>query len=190
MEERSSLDRRSQPLVVVVTGAESTGKSVLTQQLGDHFGVPAIPEYARDYIASLNRKYQFEDVERIAFEQVRQLQEQLDLKPSMIFVDTWLIITKIWFEEVFRRIPDWLENAIVAGPAGLFLLCDTDLPWVADPVRENGGERRLILQQRYFDEINRFGFPARIVRGSGNERFLCAVRAVGSFLKLPRLPHT
>jgi nicotinamide riboside kinase len=91
-------------------------------------------------------------------------------------VDTWLIITKIWFEEVFGQSPQWLEAAIKNTKIDLFLVCDTDLPWVPDPVRENGGERRLYLQNRYIETIQKYEFSYKIVSGKNNFRFKKALQ--------------
>jgi nicotinamide riboside kinase len=57
-------------------------------------------------------------------------------------------------------------------------LCDTDLPWIADPVRENGGENRLILQNIYKENIERFAFCYKVVNGTNNERFELALKHI------------
>ncbi|WP_175550034.1 AAA family ATPase [Mariniphaga anaerophila] len=162
---------KTKPKTIVITGAESTGKSVLTERLANYFQVPFIPEFARNYIERLNRKYDYSDVEYIARHQVRELQENQNLSRPWIFADTWLIITKIWFEEVFEKCPKWLEAEIERTNIDLFLVCDTDLPWVADPVRENGGERRSYLQNRYIETIQKYGFDYQIVSGQNDARF-------------------
>jgi NadR type nicotinamide-nucleotide adenylyltransferase len=164
--------------IIVITGAESTGKSELTGRLASHFHVPYIPEYARNYIETLGRDYDYRDVEIIAEKQVQQLKAMKTMNPPVIFVDTWLIITKIWFEEVFGKIPDWLDSEIVKTRIDLFLVCDTDLPWVPDPVRENGGEKRYYLQKRYMETIQKYGFSYSLVSGQGEIRFQNALHHV------------
>lgn len=162
---------KDRPKIVVVTGAESTGKSALALYLAEHFKSPYIPEFARDYIENLGRKYNYHDVEVIARQQVRQLEEAVKMNPEYIFADTWLIITKIWFEEVFQTVPHWLEHEIRNTDIHMFLVCDTDLPWVPDKVRENGGEKRNYLQQKYIANIIHYGFEYSTVKGLNRERF-------------------
>jgi nicotinamide riboside kinase len=164
--------------IIVVTGAESTGKSALTGFLADHFKAPYTQEFARIYIEQLDRKYTWDDVEFIARKQIQQLEEMKKINSRFIFADTWLIITKIWFEEVFGRVPDWIEKEIRKEDISLFLVCDTDLPWIPDPVRENGGERRTYLQNRYIKTIRDYGFNFYIVQGKNNERFINALSFV------------
>ncbi len=60
---------------VVVTGPESTGKTEICKFLAAACKTEYIPEYAREYISSLNRPYTFEDVEKIARVQVEQWQQ-------------------------------------------------------------------------------------------------------------------
>jgi nicotinamide riboside kinase len=158
--------------IIVITGAESTGKSVLTEWLAKYFHAPFLPEFAREHIENLNRKYTYDDVEIIAHEQVSRL-KTIQTKNSgapYIFLDTWLIITKIWFEVVFNHLPSWLDDQIKSTPIDLFLVCNTDLPWIPDPVRENGGEQREILQQKYIETIKDYNFNYKIVSGKNQER--------------------
>ena len=120
---------KSTPAIFVITGAESTGKSAMAEWLANHFNVPYIPEFARNYIEHLNRPYTSGDVEIIASTQVKEINEYKNSNYPFIFVDTWLIITKIWFEVVYGESPLWLENEIKNSKICMFLVCDIDLPW-------------------------------------------------------------
>ncbi|MCF6357686.1 MAG: ATP-binding protein [Draconibacterium sp.] len=161
---------KTTPKIIVITGAESTGKSTLTETLAKHFNVPFITEIARDYVERLNKKYDYNDVEEIAKIQVEQLNHLKNTNHPFIFVDTWLVITKIWFEVVFKKTPDWFDLEIQKNKIDLFLVCDTDLPWIADSVRENGGEQREILQNKYIETIREYTYKYKIVRGEGEKR--------------------
>lgn len=169
---------KTEQRTIVITGAESTGKSVLTRQLANHFQVPFISEYARNYIEQLERNYKFSDVEHIAREQIQQLHDLKKKDIPWVFSDTWLVITKIWFEEVFQKVPSWIEPEIMNTKIDLFLVCDINLPWVADSVRENGGERRSYLQKRYIETIQHYGFKYEIISGLNETRFLNARNAL------------
>lgn len=162
----------------MITGAESTGKSTLTEQLAHHFNGLSIPEIARTYVEQLGRKYTYDDVEKIAKLQIAQLNEMKSKSTEFIFVDTWLIITKVWFEFVYSKAPKWLNHEILNTKIDLFLVCDTDLPWIADPVRENGGETRNVLQELYIRNITDFGFSLKIVSGTDKARLFNAIKFV------------
>lgn len=161
---------------IVITGAESTGKSTLTEQLAHQFNAPFIPEIAREFVQNLNRKYTYHDVEQIAVLQVEHLKNIKQISSPYVFIDTWLIITKVWFEFVYHKTPDWLIGEIRNTKIDLFLVCDTDLPWIYDPVRENGGKNRRILHNLYIENIVASGFNYKVVTGTGNERFTNALK--------------
>ena len=164
---------------IVITGPESTGKTALAQALAEEWGTVWIPEYARQYVENLNRPYDYDDVVRIAEHQITQ---EATFAPQvghgMIFFDTWLIITKIWFDLVFGKRPAWIAEHIRNAKIDLFLVCDTDLPWIADPVRENGGEMREQLLKLYCDEILSFGFSYEMISGIGPVRTANAMKAL------------
>ena len=172
----------SSPKIIAVTGAESTGKSSLTKALGKHFNAITIPEFAREYVEKLQHSYTYNDVEVIAKKQVLQLNEALAKNPEYIILDTWLLITKVWFDVVYKKQPDWLEQTIRSTHIDLFLLCETDLPWIADDVRENGGENRISLQKQYLHEIQHYDFAFEKIMGSGNQRTQQAILAIESLI--------
>lgn len=162
--------------IIVITGAESTGKSTLTEALAAHFNVPFIPEIARDYVEKLTHKYNYSDVEEIARAQIEKFDQLKESEHPYIFIDTWLIITKIWFDVVFNREPVWLQNAIRNTKIDLFLVCDINIPWIPDPVRENGGENRIKLHIKYIAAISSYNFPYRVVTGLNEARIKNAIQ--------------
>lgn len=164
---------------IVITGPESTGKTELAQALAKKLNTIWIPEYARQYVENLDRPYNYDDVVRIAHHQITQETEfALKMEKGILIFDTWLIITKVWLDLVFGKCPEWISNHIRSSKIDLFLVCDTDLPWVADPVRENGGEKREQLFQLYCNEIRTFGFKYEIVSGFGDLRTVNAMNAL------------
>jgi len=164
---------------IVVTGPESTGKTELAKALSERLNGNWIPEYAREYVENLHHPYDYGDVVRIAQHQIHQEQEaSAGIGNGFLIFDTWLIITKVWFDQVYGHSPGWITDYIRSSEIDLFLVCDTDLPWLADPVRENGGEMRDRLLKIYCQEIENFGFEYEIIGGFGNERVENALAAL------------
>lgn len=84
---------------------------------------------------------------------------------GIVFFDTELIITRVWFDYCYGSAPDWLLEAMAQYKMDVYLLLYPDLAWVDDPVRENGSEAiRLELFHRYEQEIRSLGVPYYIIR--------------------------
>jgi len=166
---------------IVITGPESTGKTQLAEQLAAHLKCKCVPELSREYIEKLDRPYTYNDVEAIARKQIDQFNKIPQESDEMVIFDTGLIITKVWFDVVYGKCPDWLIQAIANLPKALHLLCDTDLPWEPDSVRENGGEMRLKLTILYKAELEKFGFPYALVSGFNNDRLLNALQILEQY---------
>ena len=60
----------------------------------------------------------------------------------------------MWFLWSFKYCPDWLLHEIEKSDIDLFILCNTDIPWIPDKVRENGGENRERLFEIYDNLYN------------------------------------
>jgi len=164
---------------IFITGAESTGKSTLARQVAEHFGLPLVTEYARDYIGNLSRKYTPEDIEIIAKQQIQQIKD-LSGEDVVVF-DTGLIITYIWFKVKYGKVPSWFEESIQEYAKGAYLICDTDIPWHSDPLRENP-DRREELNSLYQAKIKEYGFPNQIVKGKAENRVRNAIGIIREWL--------
>jgi len=163
---------------VVITGPECTGKSTLAKQLASHYHTEYIPEYAREYITNLGRHYEYDDLVHIAEVQLKQAYESGNEANGIVFLDTYLIITKVWFNVVYGHCPSWIDEELVRKTIDLYLLCNTNIPWSADSVRENGGEMREKLYLMYKYELEKLGCHYVVISGIGEQRMNGAIEAV------------
>jgi len=169
-----------QPKKIVVIGPESTGKSTLCEQLAEHYKTEWVPEFARKYLLDLGRPYNYDDLLIIARGQLEQ-EDRIcaSLKSSLLFIDTDMYVMKVWCEFVFGKCHSFILNEIVNRKYDAYLLCKTDLPWVADELREYPDlESRERLYHMYRDlMINQHTAWAEI-RGDYHQRFNLAVETV------------
>ena len=166
---------------IAILGPESTGKTMLAEQLANHFQSPWVPEYAREYVENLLVPYTYSDICNIALTQIekeKEVEEQTS-QSGYIFFDTELIITKVWFSYRFGKIPDFLTDQLNTGFFDLYLLCFPDLPWIPDTVREHGHDRDFFFQW-YKKEIEQTGKPYIIIKGIGNHRFENALEGLNT----------
>lgn len=173
---------------VVVIGPESTGKSTLCEQLANRYGTSWVPEYAREYLLTHGARYTYEDLLVIAQQQVAQedrLAATLETSgtSNLLFIDTDLYVMKVWCEYVFGKCHPWILDQIALRPYDLYLLCDTDLPWVKDELREYPDlESRRELYHIYKDIMLNQGVPWTIISGNYEQRLEKAVKIVNEFL--------
>ncbi len=166
-------------VAIVLTGPEATGKSLLSNELAKHFEGMQVKEYAREYVEKLSGAYTIKDLEIIARRQVVEYNKARNhcRKGQMVFFDTFLIITKIWFEEAFHCCPVWLHHAIKTYKVDYALLCKPDLPWKEDGVRENPHIRQYLFDC-YMHELEYYKIPYGVVEGQGEKRLDKAIKMV------------
>ena len=178
--------------IICATGPESTGKTTLCQGLAEVLDVPWLGEYARAHLTE-GRDYDAGDLAAIAQEQCRREKELIAhaAGAGAVVLDTDLSVIVIWWRAKFGAPPDWLVRHFEALPPRLYLLCRPDLPWQPDPLRETGGDRRLLQAQ--FAEYQRL-LRARavvVVQGRGERRLALARQAARRWLDgCPATPGT
>ena len=162
---------------IAITGPESTGKSELARQLANHYKTSWVPEYARMYLGRLDRKYVAGDLPIMAHKPHEKEEEAMSSADRFLFCDTEFIVFKIWSEDKFGSCDPWILEMADKARYSLYLLCDIDLPWSPDKLREDPG-RREILFDRYLKELKSRNLPFKIISGIGNQRLQHAINAI------------
>jgi NadR type nicotinamide-nucleotide adenylyltransferase len=165
---------------IAITGPESTGKSILAEQLAEHYHTLWVPEYAREYINHLDRPYNQDDILEIAKGQIRSEVSICRQANELLICDTELIVTKIWSEVKYGNCDPWILEKIAGNNYNLFLLCDIDLPWEDDPQRENPHDREYLFHL-YKEELTKRALPFFVISGFGNERLKNAIHVIETF---------
>jgi len=163
--------------LISITGPESTGKSTLAEALATHYGTCWVREYAREYLTGLGRPYEFEDIRLIAKEQYRREQQEKAKALNFLFCDTDFLVFKIWSEFKYGSADTWITSQVRDHRYDLYLLCDIDLPWVSDPLREHP-HRRKELFDLYLSELTDLQATFEVISGTGQERIHKAISAI------------
>lgn len=169
------------PIKIAVTGPESTGKSLISQQLADHYTTVWAPEFARVYLLQIDRPYAYDDILEIAKGQQKSEQAFVPIAGRLMFSDTELLVTKIWCEVKCGKCHPWIEEQLQKQHYDLYLLMDVDLPWEYDPMREHPDSRDFLFGL-YKKELERLGANFKIVNGSGDDRLKNAIGYVDEML--------
>jgi nicotinamide riboside kinase len=166
--------------ILVITGPESSGKTTLANQLADYWQAPLVTEVSRDYLKEKD-SYQQHDLLEIAKQQHRQEQALLSHLPEKLVCDTDLLVIMIWSEVKYGRCDPWItttfENSIKQQTSSrYYYLCDFNIPWQADPLRENTHNRDELFTL-YLRKIKDYDLAYSIVEGEPQIRLQQALKA-------------
>lgn len=174
---------------VVIIGPESTGKSTLCVQLSEHFKTTWVKEYAREYLLTNGTDYSYENLLDVAKGQIER--EELavtnsatldESSSSLVFIDTDMYVMKVWCEFVFDKCHHWILNTIVEKKYDLYLLCNIDLPWVKDELREYPD---LVTREKLYHHYKDIMVNQQVrwidISGNYEERLQKAINAVNGF---------
>lgn len=198
---------------IVIIGPESTGKSTLCSQLAAHYGTIWVREYAREYLLEHGTDYSYDDLLTIAQGQIRLEEKAIEnyelgitndelrvtndelrvtsygfpipnsQYPIPVFMDTDMQVMKVWCQFVFGKTHPWIEEQLAQRQYDLYLLCNTDLPWVKDELREYPDlATREKLFTIYKTMMQNQSVPWVEIKGASNERLQQAIAAVDSLL--------
>lgn len=173
----------SKIIKIAVIGPESTGKSVLSEELAHHFHTVFVSEYARNYFSKKSIEgHTMNDLNIIYQKQMELENEMTKLAKRFLICDTNLISGKVWADVVFKSTPQFISNNLPFTNYDLHLLCDVDLPWVPDEQRRNKYNRKEIMEM-HVAELEKLKAKFEIVTGLEEDRFQNAVKAIEKHFK-------
>ena len=168
-------------LKIVVTGPESTGKTLLTEALSGALGGRGVPEFARCYVEHLGRPYERSDLQHIGAGQ-RAWEDWHEAKtpPGAVLVcDTDWTVLQIWEQYRFGPQTDyaWAKGYGPVRYADHYFLCAPDFPWQPDALREHPEERD-VLFALYEDLLLQHGVSYTVLYGAPATRLQMALDRV------------
>ncbi|HFA49361.1 MAG TPA: hypothetical protein ENJ95_10125 [Bacteroidetes bacterium] len=168
---------------VVLTGPESSGKTVLAEKLAKHYQTVWVPEYAREYC----KKHGNVDLTPMDFAHIAGgqllLEDQMAKKANgLLICDTDLISTEVWADYFLDECPKWIMETNRTRYYDLFLLLAPDIPWIDDGIR-NFNHIREEHFEKLRDGLKKRGVPFEIISGDFGERFQRAVKIIDWMLR-------
>ena len=163
---------------ICLHGAESTGKTTLAAQLAAETGAITVSEYGRSHCEVHKQPLTRDDLLLIGRAQQAMIAAASEWAGPLLLVDTDALMTAAWCEMLLGERPAELMQA---PKADLYLLLESDLPWVDDGTRffSDPADRhrfaRIVAQV-----LEDAGVPFVRIAGQGHERLAAARAAIGA----------
>lgn len=166
---------------VVLTGSESTGKTVLARQLAEHYDAEFVPEFVREFAERKKGPIEFADTDAIARGQIALEDGHAERAQKLLIQDTDLLSTAVYSGHYYGRCVEWIETTARDRRPDLYLLLEIDVPWVPDDVRDRA-TRREEMQQLFRNAVAEAGAPYVVIQGDWDRRYELARQAIDRLL--------
>ena len=161
---------------ICLHGPESTGKSMLSEQLAAHFATIWTPEYGRLHCETFGLDLDAAGLLTIAEVQQAMIAASLPQCERRLIADTDALTTAAWSIMILGHMP---ETLVMAPLADLYLLTDIDVPWEDDGMRYfPDAPRRQAFMQACREVLASAGANWVEISGGWEERFAKAVAAI------------
>lgn len=159
---------------IVFLGAESTGKTSLSNQMAVEFQTVWMPEHGRSFWEE-NKDEQGQlsgsQLVTLAQEHIEQENRLLLDANSFLFVDTNALSTRLFSLFYHGTVPYELELLAdqAANRYDYTFVCANDFPYVEDGTR-NGESHRQLFQKQILEDLHQRNIPFTLLTGPISER--------------------
>ena len=169
-------------LRVCIVGAETSGTSVMSRLLADHYNTVWVPGYGREYSESRivaqggNAPWRSEEFMYIA--QRQHFYEDVIARNAnkLVLCDSDALAICLWHERYMKTWSDELDELAQTRDYAHYFLTANTLPHIADPERE-------WMTQRFKDELARLNRNFTVLEGTVEERIHVATAILDGLLK-------
>lgn len=168
---------------IALLGAESTGKTALSQALvrslrARGLAVRLVPELLRDWCAQAGRTPRPEEQDAIARAHAAAIDDAGADASDVLIADTTPLMVAIYSDLLFGDRSLYRFALDHQRGYALTLLMGLDLPWVADGLQRDGPHVQAPVDGLVRTALARAGLPYQVVYGSGPARLAHAERAL------------
>lgn len=151
----------------------------MAKELSIYYNEPWVPEFATEYLESLERDYNFEDLKHIAIGQLILQNRHHQNARKLLFLDTDATVIKVWSEYKYGKTDEYVEYLLKSNTADLYLLMDIDLEYEEGKLREHPDlEDRKKLLQLYKRQLREMKVDFELISGKKKERFKNALQEI------------
>lgn len=183
------------PILIALLGAESTGKTVLAQELqaslAQHTGLRCalVGEYLRNWCNQMGRTPDSNEQLKIAQTQAQNIEDQLS-NHDVVICDTTPLMIAVYSDLLFQDSSLYAMALAFQARTHINLLMALDLPWVADGIQRDGPHVRGPVDAALRQALLRAGQHWSLISGAGNARLSAALDAITPILSSTPTPQT
>ncbi len=178
-----AVSRTADPVVIVLTGPECTGKSTLARELALELDASLALEFSRTYVARRGVALTAADVEPIARGQIAGEDRARRAMRHTLVKDTDLVSTVVYAHHYYGLCPAWIEQQAQHRLGHLYLLLAPDVPWVADGLQREGLDRREACHELFDRTLRSWRAHVAHIAGSWPERRVQARAAIATLVR-------
>ena len=177
-------------LTIALLGAESTGKTTLSQAMAGALRVSGhrvevVPEVLREWCRREQRTPRPDEQLPIAQAQEAQV-EAAASRADIVIADTTALMVAIYSGMLFEDGSLYRFALDRQRRYGLTLVTGLDLPWVPDGLQRDGPQVQAPVDALVREALHKAGITYRVVYGRGDERTRNALAPVLALLGVAR----
>lgn len=137
----------SAPRRIAILGAESSGKSTLSEALARRYGTVWVPEYLREFVDTQGRVPNEQDQYGIALTQRAREDAAAARAHRFVFCDTTPLMTALYSRVYWGRVDAQLARLDARHDYALTFVTAPDGPWEPDGLQRESEEVRQMVHR-------------------------------------------
>lgn len=155
---------------VAILGAESSGKSTLSEALAQFYRTVWVPEYLREFVDTHGRVPFESDQYAIALTQLAHEEALLPQARRWLFCDTTPLMTALYSRFYWNRVDAQLAQLEARHDYAVTLVTAPDAPWEPDGLMRESEQVREQVYRMLIDTLEARAIAYHVLHGSLVER--------------------
>jgi len=174
-------------LKIVLLGTESTGKTTMSQLLGQHYQCAVVSEAGRDVIDNSN-DFGIPDLYLVLEAHAKRIHRSMNGQHSLVVIDTDMNITQSYGRFFFNHELAIDPSIATLNHADLYLYLSNEVPHIQDGTRLSETERNQ-LDASHRQILQDAGIvPVEITGTDWQDRLQQAIRAIDAMRQSGKIP--
>lgn len=165
---------------IAILGAESSGKSTLSEALARHYGTVWVPEYLREFVDTRQRVPHEDDQFGIALTQRAREDAAAARARRFLFCDTTPLMTALYSRVYWGRVDAQLARLDLRHDYAFTFVTAPDAPWEPDGLQRESEEVRELVHRMLLEELRQRGIAYVLLRGDLPQRMRQVANIIGA----------